>query len=325
MRAVNTGTSTINPISSNPSSLFSTAAQARSSESSAVPPQWLPILLASSVDPQWLPPSPLPPPACDVDVDANACSCPASMVSVTKAPDAKRLPAQCCFISAGAGANPTECPDVDACCKADGAQPSLGAHDSASAQLTTVSDRRRLYSCAGNGRVSTPWGFGTTCSSYGKSRFNVDTSFDQCFDYCDSKVPGGLIMYKPSPRECRCCDLGSYNRSATIYSDAAIYRWSCTAPLPPPPSPPPSPSPPPPSPPPPSPLPPSPSPPPPSPSPPSPSPPPPSPSPPPPSPSPPSPSPPPPSPSPPSPSPPPSAPPKICDNTCLSPFGDDGK
>ena len=46
MRAGNTGTSTINPISSNPSSHFSTAAQARPSESSAVPLQWLPILLA---------------------------------------------------------------------------------------------------------------------------------------------------------------------------------------------------------------------------------------------------------------------------------------
>ena len=127
MRAVNTGTSTINPISSNPSSHFSTAAQARPSESSAVPLQWLPILLASSVDPQWLPPSPLPPPACDVDVDANACSCPASMVSVTKAPAAKRLPAQCCSISAGAGADPAECPNVDACCKAGPPNPTLAS------------------------------------------------------------------------------------------------------------------------------------------------------------------------------------------------------
>eukprot|EP00964_Phaeocystis_antarctica_P045638 scaffold26284_cov83-Phaeocystis_antarctica.AAC.1 len=66
------------------------------------------------------------------------------MVSVTKAPDAKRLPAQCCSIASGAGANSTECPDVDACCKADGAQPSLGAHNSTSAQRTTVSDRWHL-------------------------------------------------------------------------------------------------------------------------------------------------------------------------------------
>ena len=44
MRARTTGTSTINPwISSNPSS----AAQARQSQSRAVPPQWLPVLLAS--------------------------------------------------------------------------------------------------------------------------------------------------------------------------------------------------------------------------------------------------------------------------------------
>ena len=51
MRARTTGTSTINPwISSNPSS----AAQARQSQSRAVPPQWLPVLLASGV----VPPSP---------------------------------------------------------------------------------------------------------------------------------------------------------------------------------------------------------------------------------------------------------------------------
>ena len=47
MRAGNTGTSTINPISSNPSSHFSNTAQVRSSERSAIPPQWLPLLLAS--------------------------------------------------------------------------------------------------------------------------------------------------------------------------------------------------------------------------------------------------------------------------------------
>eukprot|EP00964_Phaeocystis_antarctica_P100624 scaffold66219_cov62-Phaeocystis_antarctica.AAC.2 len=59
MRAGTTGTSTINPwISSNPSSM----AQARQSESRAVPPQWLPVLLASCVVPASTPPSPLSPP-----------------------------------------------------------------------------------------------------------------------------------------------------------------------------------------------------------------------------------------------------------------------
>ena len=59
MRARTTGTSTINPwISSNPSS----AAQARQSQSRAVPPQWLPVLLASGVVPPPLPPPPPSPP-----------------------------------------------------------------------------------------------------------------------------------------------------------------------------------------------------------------------------------------------------------------------
>eukprot|EP00964_Phaeocystis_antarctica_P018033 scaffold10006_cov52-Phaeocystis_antarctica.AAC.1 len=61
MRAGTTGTITTNPwISSNPSS----TAQARQSESRAVPPQWLPVLLASSVVPASTPPppSPAPPP-----------------------------------------------------------------------------------------------------------------------------------------------------------------------------------------------------------------------------------------------------------------------
>ena len=61
MRAGTTGTSTINPwISSNPSS---TAQAARQSESSAVPPQWLPMLLAFSAVPQRLPPPPPAPPS----------------------------------------------------------------------------------------------------------------------------------------------------------------------------------------------------------------------------------------------------------------------
>eukprot|EP00964_Phaeocystis_antarctica_P049212 scaffold28509_cov61-Phaeocystis_antarctica.AAC.1 len=61
MRAGTTGTSTINPwMSSNPSS----TAQAQQSESRAVPPQWLPVFLASSPSPPpSSPPPPLPPPS----------------------------------------------------------------------------------------------------------------------------------------------------------------------------------------------------------------------------------------------------------------------